>query len=84
MTEGERTYGLIISSAMLLCELADHGEGDVQLSVGLHSGTSNTGLVTYESQIGKIEVNPHGGPESGGYVCLDLDTVCSKTISGGV
>ena len=66
VTEGERTYGLIISSAMLLCELADHGEGDVQLSVGLHSGTSNTGLVTYESQIGKIEVNPHGGPESGG------------------
>ena len=68
VTEDERSNGFMVSSAILICELSDHVEGDVQVSVGPHSGTSNIGVVTYESQIGKIEVIPHGAPESGGTV----------------
>ena len=57
---------LILSSAVAICELPDHADGDVNVAIGRNIGSGNVGMVTFFRQTRVVEVIPSSGPEAGG------------------
>jgi hypothetical protein len=75
MVDAHVLDALIVSSAMAVCELPDHADGDVNVAIGRNIGTGNVGMVTFFRQTRVVEVVPSSGPEAGGTL------VAVKTLS---
>eukprot|EP00227_Mantoniella_beaufortii_P006555 CAMPEP_0197613480 /NCGR_PEP_ID=MMETSP1326-20131121/59038_1 /TAXON_ID=1155430 /ORGANISM="Genus nov. species nov., Strain RCC2288" /LENGTH=2966 /DNA_ID=CAMNT_0043182343 /DNA_START=35 /DNA_END=8931 /DNA_ORIENTATION=- len=61
---------LILSSAMVICEVPNHVDGDAKVVVGRQPGTGNVGMVTFFRHMRVVEIVPSSGPEAGGTVIV--------------
>ena len=61
-----RTPATMISSAIVICELPEHDDGEVLVSVGARQASMNVGVVTFYEHSEVIDVLPASGPDEGG------------------
>ena len=56
----------MVSSAIVICELPEHDDGEVLVSVGAREASMNVGVVTFYEHSEVIGILPAGGPDEGG------------------
>jgi hypothetical protein len=61
-----RTAATMVSSAIVICELPEHDDGEVLVSVGAREASMNVGVVTFYEHSEVIDILPAGGPDEGG------------------
>ena len=61
-----RTAATMVSSAIVICELPEHDDGEVLVSVGAREASMNVGVVTFYEHSEVIGILPAGGPDEGG------------------
>jgi hypothetical protein len=61
-----RTPATMISSAIVICELPEHDDGEVLVSVGARQASMNVGVITFYEHSEVIDVLPASGPDEGG------------------
>ena len=61
-----RTAATMMSSAIVTCELPEHDDGEVLVSVGVREASMNVRIVTFYEHSEVIDILPAGGPDEGG------------------
>ena len=53
----------MVSPAIVICELPEHDDGEVLVSVGAREASMNVGVVTFYEHSEVIGILPAGGPD---------------------